>query len=85
MSGNIDTNKLNDLKNGIAQLQTGLDAYNESVQHDQSPQGQAIVNDLKVLVVNIGTIQAQQTNKLTQLKATKPIRIIQVSKQHLKD
>ena len=71
LSGNIDTNKLNDLKNGIAQLQTGLDAYNESVQHDQSPQGQAIVNDLKVLVVNIGTIQAQQTNKLTQLKATK--------------
>mgnify|MGYP003600445089 FL=1 len=71
LSGNIDTNKLNDLKNGIAQLQTGLDAYNESVQHDQSPQGQAIVNDLKVLVVNIGTIQAQQTNKLTQLRATK--------------
>ena len=71
MSGSIDTNKLNDLKNGIGQLQTEIAAYNDRVQHDQSPQGQAIVNDLKVLVVNIGTIQAQQTNKLTQLRATK--------------
>lgn len=71
MSGSIDINKLNELKNGIGQLQTGIDAYNYSVQNDQSPEGQAIANDLKVLVVNIGTIQVEQTNKLTQLRATK--------------
>lgn len=71
MSGNIDINKLNDLKSGIGQLQTGINTYNNTIQQDQSPEGQAIANDLKTLLVSIGTMQAQQINKLTQLRATK--------------
>lgn len=71
MSGSIDINKLNVLKNGIGQLQAGIDAYNDSVQNDQSQEDQAIANDLKALLVNISTIQVEQTNKLTQLRAKK--------------
>lgn len=68
MSSSISSTDLANLKSGIGQLQQGISDYNAQIQSGTTPQ--AITNDFQTLLVNIGTIQADQAQKLNQLRAT---------------